>query len=1191
MQQQYSQNEYLPETITNLVNLRWLEARIELITSIARIGNLTCLQQLEEFAVHNDKRYKISELKTMMSIGGRICIKNIEAVDSAEEAGEALLCKKTRIRILELVWSDRRHLTSEEANQEKEILEQLQPHCELRELTVKGFAGFYFPKTRRATSTQVLRFIQINQEFSGSDEVKGFPSLKELVLEDMVNLQRWVSVQDGELLPSLTELEVIDCRQVTEFPPFPPTLIMPVGEAILSAFMQALFEKAVAAASSELKFPQNIAVELQNLSSSLSTIQAHVEDAEERQLKDQAARSWLSRLKDVAYEMDDLLDEHAAEVFRSKLAGPSNYHHLKVRICFCCIWLKNGLFNRDLVKQIRRIEGKIDRLIKDRRIVDPIMRFNREEIRERPKTSSLIDDSGVYGREEDKEVIVNMLLTTNNSNHVNLSILPIVGMGGVGKTTLTQLVYNDVRVKKHFQLRMWLCVSENFDEAKLTKETIESVASGLSFATTNMNLLQEDLSNKLKGKRFLLVLDDVWNEDPDRWDRYRRALVAGAKGSKIMVTTRNENVGKLMGGLTPYYLKQLSYNDCWYLFRNYAFVDGDSSAHPNLEMIGKEIVHKLKGLPLAARALGSLLCAKENEDDWKNILESEIWELPSDKNNILPALKLSYNHLPPILKRCFAFCSVFHKDYVFEKDILVQIWMAVGYIQPQGRRRMEEIGNNYFDELLSRSFFQQHKDGYVMHDAMHDLAQSVSIDECMRLDNLPNNSTAARNARHLSFSCDNKSQTTFEAFRGFNRARSLLLLNGYKSKTSSIPSDLFLNLRYLHVLDLNRQDITELPESVGKLKMLRYLNLSGTGVRKLPSSIGKLYCLQTLKLRNCHALDHLPKSMTNLVNIRSLEARTELITCIARIGKLTCLQKLEEFVVRKEKGYKVSELKAMNKIRGHICIKNLESVSSAEEAAEALLCEKAHISILDLIWSNSRDFTSEEANQDIATLTFLQPHDELKELTVKAFAGFQFPYWINGLSHLQTIHLSDCTNCSMLPALGQLPLLKVIIIGGFPTIIKIGDEFSGTSGVKGFPSLKELVFEDMTNLERWTSTQDGDFLPFLRELQVLDCPKVMELPLLPSTLVELKISEAAHGLPLSLEELYIKECPFLAERCQENSGEDWPKISHIAIIEIDDDNSLHTHSLYLPSSFHVSGSRRYEPVVAPRRGGGGGVVA
>jgi hypothetical protein len=139
-------------------------------------------------------------------------------------------------------------------------------------------------------------------------------------------------------------------------------------------------------------------------------------------------------------------------------------------------------------------------------------------------------------------------------------------------------------------------------------------------------------------------------------------------------------------------------------------------------MIGKEIVKKLKGLPLAAKAIGSLLCTKEIEGDWKNILKSEIWELPSDKNNILPALRLSYSHLPAILKQCFAFCSVFPKDYMFEKGRLVQIWMALGFIQPQGSRRMEDIGSSYFDELVNMSFFQHHKDGYVMHDAVHDLA-------------------------------------------------------------------------------------------------------------------------------------------------------------------------------------------------------------------------------------------------------------------------------------------------------------------------------------------------------------------------------------------------------------------------------------------------------------------------------------
>ncbi|KAL6610413.1 hypothetical protein ACP70R_040382 [Stipagrostis hirtigluma subsp. patula] len=916
---------------------------------------------------------------------------------------------------------------------------------------------------------------------------------------------------------------------------------MPIGEAVLSAFMQALFDKVTAAAFGELKFPRDVTEELQNLSSSLSTIQAHVEDAEERQLKDTAARSWLAKLTAVAHEMDDLLDEYAAETLRSKLEGASNHVHLKkVRSCFCCFWLNNCLFNHKIVQQIRKIEDKLDRLIKERNIIGPnmISGTDRQEIEERPKTSSLIDDSSVLGREEDKEVIVNMLLTPNNSNHANRSILPIVGMEGLGKTTLAQLVYNDARVKEHFQLRVWLCVSEKFDEMKLTKETIESVTSGFSSATTNMNLLQEDLSTKLQGKRFLLVLDDVWNEDPEKWDRYRCALATGEKGSRIVVTTRNDNVGKLMGGMTPYHLKRLSDNDCWQLFKNHAFLDGDSSAHPKLEIIGKDIVKKLKGLPLAAKAIGSLLRATDTEDEWKNILKSEIWELPSDKNNILPALRLSYSHLPAILRQCFAFCSVFPKDYVFDKRKLVQIWMALGFIQPQGRRKIEEIGGSYFDELLSRSFFQHHKSGYVMQDAMHDLAQSVSIGECLRLDDRSHSSSPARTARHLSFSCDNRKQTTFEVFLGFKRARTLLVLNGYKSMTGPIPSDLFLKLKYLHVLDLNRRDITELPDSIGNLKMLRYLNLSGTGITMLPSSIGRLFSLQTLKLQNCLSLDYLPKSITNLINLRCLEARTELITGIAGIGNLTCLQQLEEFIVRKDKGYKINELKAMKGITGNICIKNLENVASAEEAKEALLSEKTCIGPLHLVWSDWRHLTSEEAHRDIEILEHLRPHHELNELTIKSFAGFNFPYWLSSLFHLQTVHLYDCTNCSLLPVLGLLPLLEFLYIGGFHSIIQINQEFSGTSGVKGFPSLKELVFEDLPNLKRWDSVQDGQLLQCLTELAVIDCPQLMEFPSLPLTVANLKIAETGFDIlpkihipssqfSSSLACLEIHQCPNL----------------------------------------------------------------
>jgi hypothetical protein len=148
-------------------------------------------------------------------------------------------------------------------------------------------------------------------------------------------------------------------------------------------------------------------------------------------------------------------------------------------------------------------------------------------------------------------------------------------------------------------------------------------------------------------------------------------------------------------------------------------------------------------------------------------------------------------------------------------------------------------------------------------------------------------------------------------------------------------------------------------------------------------------------------------------------------------------------------------------------------VASAEEANEALLSKKTYINTLHLVWSNTRRLTSKKADKDLQVLEYLQPHHELSELTVKAFSDFYFPCWLNRLTHLQTIHLSDCTNYSVLPTLGVLPLLKFLDIGGFPGIIQINQEFSGTSGVKGFPSLKELVFEDMSNIEIWASVQDG----------------------------------------------------------------------------------------------------------------------
>lgn len=926
------------------------------------------------------------------------------------------------------------------------------------------------------------------------------------------------------------------------------------GEAVLSAFMQSLFDKLYTTGASTLRSISGVNEDLEGLSTTISMIQGLLEDAEEKQLKDKPVRIWLLKLKDIAYEMCELLDGYEAQQIRMKLKTRDQMHRqdtkiTKISAYFSCLFLYRGLSDYRTANEIKAIRRKLDMIAREREILglQVLGSTNKLEVRDHRQTSSLVDDSSVFGREKDSEKIIKILLSTNNnSNAIKFSVLPIVGMGGLGKTTLAQKVYNDNRVKEYFQLRMWVCVSESFDELKLTRETLQSAASQKLSATswqlstaTNMNLLQEELCKSLKGKRFLLVLDDVWNENPQRWGRFCISLNSSERGSKIIVTTQNANVGYAMGALPPYHLTRLSDEDCWNLFRNCAFVNGSSSGYPKLEEIGKEIVKKLKGLPLAARALGSLLYAKTDEEDWKAILRSKIWEVPSDKNDILPALRLSYKHLTPHLKQCFAFCSVFHKDYVFQKETLVQIWMALGYIQPQGRRRLEDIGSSYFDDLLSRSFFQPYKGNYVMHDAIHDLAQSISVGEFTRLEdnteegqgNMGNNCLVTR---HLSSFCSNSGTTSFDALLKFRKLQTLLLLRGYKSQTPRIPDNLLQRLAYLRVLDLHRRDITELPRSIGNLIQLRYLNLSGTGIKTLPPSICRLYNLQTLKLRHCHALDELPKGVTNLVNLRHLGTSKRLASTIAHIGSLIHLQELEEFNVRDDDKFTIGELKGMAELRGKLCIRNLENVRCKEESSKANMSTKEYISALHLVWTDDQ-----AAVQHEEVLAGLKPNTNLKELAVTGYGGAKFPSWLWSPSfcYLETIHLSNCRRCLILPPLGQLPFLKYLVVEGFGAT-RIGHEFHGDGELKGFLSLEELVFEDMLDLELWLWAQEDQSFPRLSDLEITECPKLIELPELPPTLTRLRIFDVGLSvLPklrhpdaadqLSLSSLQIHECPSL----------------------------------------------------------------
>ncbi|KAH7677546.1 P-loop containing nucleoside triphosphate hydrolase protein [Dioscorea alata] len=566
----------------------------------------------------------------------------------------------------------------------------------------------------------------------------------------------------------------------------------------------------------------------------------------------------------------------------------------------------------------------------------------KEEIGERvprEETGSIVNESEVYGRDGDRETLVDFLInslssSSSSSSQVALDVMPIVGLGGLGKTTLAQLVFNDGRVLQHFRKRIWVCVSDEFDAKRLTRSIIESIT-GEMCNLQDMDSLQRFLREKLTGEMFLLVLDDVWNEDHEKWDKLRTLLIGcAATGSKVIVTTRSARVASFMGTVSPHLLTGLSDQDCWVLFEKRAFGFGGAVKTPNLVAIGKDIVSKCAGLPLAAKALGSLMHFRRGEREWLAVKDNEVWRLPEHENQILPSLRLSYNHLPSRLKPCFAYCSIFPKNYVVMKETLVQLWMAEGIlIHDYNSFETEDIGNGYVDELLERSLFQngdEVTDGVVrlvkMHDLVHDLARSVAGEEGSVADEA-SGYAFGRGCRYLSLVFNgpmseskllpflneaNKLRSFYfiaEGKRGYlekNRGRIFCLdaLGGMKdiddnkeklSKPAGL-SDTFSGLKLLRALHLCHYPlIREILDSICKMKHLRYLNLSSTDIEVVPTCIGLLHKLQTLSLSHCRCLWILPDSIGQLSNLSTLDIKgcSSLQSLPSSIGFLMNLTKLD----------------------------------------------------------------------------------------------------------------------------------------------------------------------------------------------------------------------------------------------------------------------------------------------------------
>ncbi|CAN1245925.1 Putative disease resistance protein RGA4 [Linum grandiflorum] len=922
----------------------------------------------------------------------------------------------------------------------------------------------------------------------------------------------------------------------------------------------------------ELKRRGNLVVgadkDVKKLKSTFSAIEALLLDAEERQLTDKAVEDWVTKLKNVCYQIDDVLDEWRTEILKRQLGDEISNILRRVRSflpTYCFSPHEIGV-RYDIASRIKELYEDLEHIDESKNMFNftatPAVTIKSLE------TSSNIIFSYVKGREEEIKILKEKLLHVSDG----VQSISIQGTGGFGKTTLAKLLYNDEAVKSVFDKnRIWVCVSDTFDPSVVAGIIIKQL-SGNDPNSNTLSSMFKQIHDDIEGKRFLLILDDVWEGNHTKWQELQYAISSGSPGSKLLVTTRKGEVSRALSCIEDdvILIGKVPDDVCEAIFTQVAFHGWNAMDKERVEGLCKDAVGKCDGSPLAAKVLGGVMQGKKSKNEWVRLLKSEMWNLKEVREEIFGPLALSYYDLTPELRQCFQFCAVFPKDYEMDKDQLIKLWISQGFVGASGNEEAEDIGEEYFEILAARSFFQDFRQEkyvgslgkayYKMHDLVHDFAQLLSKGECISMtrENMRDINAATNNnsvVRNLMLDYNSRR-------RLFIRSSAFFLTKDLRCFMANLLQDIepgvWGHLSGIRSLVVTRSELKEIPSAINQLIHMRHLDLSrNERLQELPEEICELYNLWTLIINLCDNLKRLPLGMGNkLVNLKHFENEQVPAPLPKSIGRLTRLKTLTEFRIHKDQGEEgggsIADLKNMNQLQGSLTVFGLRNVAGSYEVEQANFAKKTALTCLFLGFGN--EAANSDNNNDEELLEAARPSTNLEELTIAGYIGASIsPSWMVSLSNLTRLSFRCCKEVKHLPPLGGLPSLEEVEFYEMDEVKKIGVEFLGRQVmmnddiIVAFPRLSVLEFYGTAEWEEWDDTMlsSPSVMPRLSRLMLGTGYQLKKLPdaiLQKRGLKQLEVND------------YDSERMIWGDECGDTPeiffSEVWDRISHIPSIII-----------------------------------------